>query len=148
MGYQYLAHHGVKGQKWGVRKYQNPDGSLTEEGKRHYGIGNKKYFTPNVKRTVALSAKSSAKATAKSAAIVGVAATAAAGALAGPGAAIYAGAAWVAAGATNTAIAASWGAMAGAHGAHKQDQQIRKAVASGEEFAIQQNIYQRKLWTL
>lgn len=32
-----LAHHGVKGQKWGIRRYQNPDGSLTAEGKRHYG---------------------------------------------------------------------------------------------------------------
>ena len=31
----YLAHHGVKGQKWGVRRYQNPDGSLTAKGKRH-----------------------------------------------------------------------------------------------------------------
>lgn len=30
----YLAHHGVKGQKWGVRRYQNPDGSLTPEGKK------------------------------------------------------------------------------------------------------------------
>ena len=28
----YLAHHGIKGQKWGIRRYQNPDGSLTEEG--------------------------------------------------------------------------------------------------------------------
>ena len=32
-----LMHHGVKGQKWGVRRYQNPDGSLTAEGKRRYG---------------------------------------------------------------------------------------------------------------
>ena len=31
-----LAHHGIKGQKWGVRRYQNPDGTLTEAGKRHY----------------------------------------------------------------------------------------------------------------
>lgn len=32
----YLAHHGIKGQKWGVRRYQNADGSLTEEGVYHY----------------------------------------------------------------------------------------------------------------
>lgn len=30
-----MAHHGIKGQKWGVRRFQNPDGTLTEEGKRH-----------------------------------------------------------------------------------------------------------------
>ena len=30
----YLAHHGVKGQRWGVRRFQNPDGSITEKGKR------------------------------------------------------------------------------------------------------------------
>lgn len=29
----YLSHHGIKGQKWGVRRYQNKDGSLTPEGK-------------------------------------------------------------------------------------------------------------------
>ena len=32
----YLAHHGIKGQKWGIRRYQNEDGTLTEEGKRRY----------------------------------------------------------------------------------------------------------------
>ena len=31
-----LQHHGIKGQKWGVRRYQNPDGTLTEAGKKHY----------------------------------------------------------------------------------------------------------------
>lgn len=29
-----LQHHGVKGQRWGVRRYQNKDGSLTKAGKR------------------------------------------------------------------------------------------------------------------
>lgn len=29
-----LYHHGVKGQKWGVRRYQNKDGSLTPAGKK------------------------------------------------------------------------------------------------------------------
>lgn len=32
----YLAHHGIKGMKWGVRRYQNPDGSRTSEGKKRY----------------------------------------------------------------------------------------------------------------
>lgn len=31
-----LSHHGIKGQKWGVRRFQNPDGSLTPEGRRRY----------------------------------------------------------------------------------------------------------------
>lgn len=36
-----LTHHGIKGQHWGVRRYQNTDGSLTPEGRRHWGIGDK-----------------------------------------------------------------------------------------------------------
>lgn len=31
-----LAHWGIKGMKWGVRRYQNPDGSLTAAGKKRY----------------------------------------------------------------------------------------------------------------
>ena len=44
----YLAHYGVAGQKWGLRRFQNEDGSLTEEGRRRYlanidGYGVKAY---------------------------------------------------------------------------------------------------------
>jgi hypothetical protein len=31
-----LQHHGVKGMKWGVRRYQNKDGTLTAAGKKRY----------------------------------------------------------------------------------------------------------------
>lgn len=32
-----LYHHGIKGMRWGVRRFQNPDGSLTKAGMRRYG---------------------------------------------------------------------------------------------------------------
>jgi hypothetical protein len=38
-----LYHHGIKGQKWGVRRFQNKDGSLTPAGRRRYD-------EPNVER--------------------------------------------------------------------------------------------------
>lgn len=49
MGNEYeLYHHGILGQKWGIRRFQNEDGTLTAEGKRRYRLdSNGKY----VKRT-------------------------------------------------------------------------------------------------
>lgn len=32
-----LSHHGIKGMRWGVRRFQNKDGSLTPAGKKRYG---------------------------------------------------------------------------------------------------------------
>lgn len=37
-----LYHHGIKGQKWGVRRFQNPDGSYTNAGKARYAEDIKK----------------------------------------------------------------------------------------------------------
>lgn len=37
-----VIHFGIKGQKWGVRRYQNPDGSYTDAGRRRYGIKSKR----------------------------------------------------------------------------------------------------------
>ena len=42
MYYNELYHHGIKGQRWGVRRYQNRDGTLTEVGMRRLSGGGKK----------------------------------------------------------------------------------------------------------
>ena len=38
MDNQHLTHAGIKGMRWGVRRFQNKDGSLTPEGKKRYGV--------------------------------------------------------------------------------------------------------------
>lgn len=38
-----LYHYGIKGMRWGVRRYENPDGTLTEAGKKRYSNGDKAY---------------------------------------------------------------------------------------------------------
>lgn len=48
----YIAHHGIKGQKWGVRKYQNSDGSLTALGRAHYGVGEARAKVSNAVKSV------------------------------------------------------------------------------------------------
>lgn len=37
--YTEIYHHGIKGQRWGIRRYQNSDGSLTSAGRSHYDLG-------------------------------------------------------------------------------------------------------------
>lgn len=58
----YLAHFGIKGMHWGVRRYQNPDGSLTPAGRSKYGVG------PKRKQNKTGSEKKAAKKAAKAAA--------------------------------------------------------------------------------
>lgn len=40
----YLKHYGINGQKWGIRRYQNEDGSYTSEGKRRHSEAEDKKF--------------------------------------------------------------------------------------------------------
>lgn len=40
-----MYHFGIRGQKWGLRRYQNPDGTLTEAGRKRYGINSEGKFT-------------------------------------------------------------------------------------------------------
>lgn len=45
-----LQHHGIKGQKWGVRRFQNSDGSLTAAGRKRYSTDDYKNTLDKVKQ--------------------------------------------------------------------------------------------------
>ncbi len=62
----FLVHYGIKGQKWGLRRFQNEDRTLTEAGKERYsksgsGAKDKKKLTRKEKRQAAKEAKEAAK---------------------------------------------------------------------------------------
>lgn len=44
---QVLVHHGIKGQRWGIRRFQSDDGTLTAAGKRRYKNGPDSQNTAN-----------------------------------------------------------------------------------------------------
>lgn len=55
-----LYHHGVKGQKWGIRRYQNKDGSLTLAGRRQSDDNSKSKISSKTKKKIAVATISTA----------------------------------------------------------------------------------------
>ena len=57
---QELTHWGIKGMEWGKRRWQNEDGSLTEAGRIHYGVGAARKQAKNEARVIKAQAKAKA----------------------------------------------------------------------------------------
>lgn len=49
----YLSHFGILGMKWGIRRYQNKDGTLTEAGKKRYSVNRASQFNEAVNKQLA-----------------------------------------------------------------------------------------------
>lgn len=58
--YDYLVHHGILGMKWGVRRYQNKDGSLTAEGRKRY-LNDDGTYNEIAKKEIPLTAQTNAE---------------------------------------------------------------------------------------
>ena len=56
-----IYHHGIKGMKWGIRRYQNPDGSLNSSGKRRLEKADIKQAKKKTYKITAQAKKSSQK---------------------------------------------------------------------------------------
>jgi hypothetical protein len=63
-----LYHYGILGMKWGVRRYQNKDGSLTAAGKQRYGSVGKRKLTKDERKEFTETAKKIRKLTRSAAA--------------------------------------------------------------------------------
>lgn len=60
-----LEHHGIKGQRWGVRRYQNADGSLTDAGSKRYAKKKSGGIIASIKKKRAAKARKAKRAKAK-----------------------------------------------------------------------------------
>ena len=71
-----LYHHGIRDQKWGIRRFQNADGTLTPAGKERYGRGNSDKNTNSESKGNAINKEKLKKAAKIAGAAVGTAAVA------------------------------------------------------------------------
>lgn len=61
LSHSCLAHHGVKGQRWGIRRYQNVDGTLTSKGRARLEKRDDDWAKKNSGKVIAKAQKKSAK---------------------------------------------------------------------------------------